>query len=282
MVLPTKMEPQDAAHEAASGVDSEIENPKPQLTQPNSEKNGPPLLYLFFCCVGIALVSRDTFGMLSSSPSEIPELIGEAVGLAFFGWVVDSVSGLFKYAFDFKHRFRRMLVTVVVMAMFIGFGRMKDTGTSVDAVMVSLAWWIIMSAVVVGPIFAILVASPKTRPIDPIMPSKIGVLGTATITPILGKWREVKVNMLQLFRFLLIAASLGWAGFFLFVLIEEDPSEFWLIVGVVVACILNAVYLILVAPSGKFGKSRLVDLLDLWLDAKAAELRQRAKRADPS
>lgn len=80
-------------------------------------------------------------------------------------------------------------------------------------------------------------------------------------------------------RYLLIAASVGTAAFLGYVSMTEQVHAPWFVFGWFFACLLNAGYLAWAGPSAtKPQKSRIFGLFGLWLDAKEAELRERAKK----
>jgi hypothetical protein len=79
-------------------------------------------------------------------------------------------------------------------------------------------------------------------------------------------------------RYLLIIASAGTAAFLTFVSLAKPINAPWTVAGFIVACVLNVAYLVLSGPPNNRARaSRMSGLFGLWLDAKEAELKNRAK-----
>jgi len=143
-----------------------------------------------------------------------------------------------------------------------------------------------ISLLVVGAAVNGVRATLEDRRVSLVSPSKaepqFEALEETTRAPVSGKRRRVAMTILQSLRFLLVAASIGVGGFLTYIAVTEDVTERWIFAGFIGTCVLNAVYLLLARPSAEANKPHLLGLLSLWVDAKAAELRQRAKRADAS
>lgn len=79
-------------------------------------------------------------------------------------------------------------------------------------------------------------------------------------------------------RYLLIAASLETAAFLAYISMTEEVHAPWFVGGWFFACLLNAGYLVWAgSPVSQPQKSRIFRLFGLWLNAKEAELRNRAQ-----
>jgi hypothetical protein len=84
--------------------------------------------------------------------------------------------------------------------------------------------------------------------------------------------------MRWLLRYLLIAASIGTAGFIGYITTKDRFEVPWFVVGWFLACILNAGYLVWDRPPAITPQiSRILRLLGLWLDAKESELKARIR-----
>ena len=84
---------------------------------------------------------------------------------------------------------------------------------------------------------------------------------------------------MALLRYFLILTSVGVAGFLGYILATEQVHVPWTVSGFIAACVLNAIYLVAAGhPIKDARRFRFFRLFSLWLDAKEAELKVRAKK----
>jgi hypothetical protein len=83
-------------------------------------------------------------------------------------------------------------------------------------------------------------------------------------------------------RHLLIAVSVGTAGFLLYIVATEQIHAPWIMAWFIAGCLLNAGYLAWAGPpAGKPEKSRIFGLFDLWLILKKVSYRPALIAGEP-
>jgi hypothetical protein len=81
-------------------------------------------------------------------------------------------------------------------------------------------------------------------------------------------------------RYLIVLASLGWFALYWYAYVDDSRHGNhwpWWFVLMPTYLLLNILYVWLSAPQNQRSPSRIARLFSLWLDAKEAELRERAK-----